>query len=162
MRHACTSYITSAFAVSAAVSAIVFGAFAAQAEDKPDLLILDKGEGLVTKLEFTGRCDPATAYIVGDVVIKNAGKARAKPLGLYPLISAYDMDDPTFKDDDRKLNSLAPGETQKTRIRIGALKNKRGMTGWRRIRIIADPRDRIDETRESNNTYDVRVKVDCP
>lgn len=131
-------------------------------EDLPDLLILDKGEGLVTKLEWNGKCNSVQPYIIGDVVIKNAGTKRAKALAISPLISAYDLDDPSFKDDDVKLNSLAPGETQKARIRIGGLKKKSGMTGWRRIRIVADRKDKIDELNEKNNSYDVRVKVNCP
>lgn len=148
--------------VAAIAAAVTVSATAtSMAKDLPDLLILDKGEGYVTKLRATGKCDQVSALIVGDVVIKNSGKGRAKPLAISPLISAFDLKDPSFKDDDRKLNSLAPGETQKTRIRIGMGKNKKGMQGWRKIRIIADPKDKIDETKEKNNTYDVWVKVNC-
>lgn len=156
MKNLCLkSAITLVFALGASAAAHA-------GDGMPDLLILDKGEGHVTKLEWSGKCDIISPLILGDVVIKNAGDGRAKPLAISPLISAYDMRDPSFKDDDRKLNSLAPGETQKTRIRIGVGKKKSGMVGWRKIRIIADPKDKIDESREVNNTYDVYVKVNCP
>lgn len=150
------------FAAAASVIVLGLGSYGAGAHERlPDLLILDHGEGMETKLEFTGQCGLAFPLISGNVVIRNSGKKRAKLLITSPLISAFDMNDPSFKDDDRKLNSLKPGETQSTLINIGIGKRKKGIVGWRKIRIMADPRDKIEESREINNTYDVWVKVDC-
>lgn len=129
---------------------------AASADEFPDLVINS------VDLEATGRCDRFSPVIVGDLVIANAGEARA-PLAIAgPLFEASDVEDPSFKDVDfRPLESVAPGETATARTRLGILKDKSELEGIRRILVIADPEDRIEESNKRNNSYFVRVPVDC-
>ena len=80
-----------------------------------------------------------------------------------PLFSVYDVEDESFFDDEAcPLESLAPGETGSARVRIGVLRDKRGVSGVRKFVAVADPDDRIAESDERNNSYFVRGAVDCP
>ncbi|MEL6748038.1 MAG: CARDB domain-containing protein, partial [Pseudomonadota bacterium] len=81
------------------------------------------------------------------------------PLLVSPLIQALDVRNERFKDDDIKVNSIAPGEEVRTRIRIGVGRDKSTYRGTRIIRIKADPRGKIAERNELNNTFSVRVKA---
>ena len=121
----------------------------------PDLVIRS------INLYATGKCNFVSPVIVGDVVVKNRGNARAKALFVSPLIRAWDADDLAFKDSDVKINSLAPGETVRARVRIGIMRNKSDYDGVRTIRVKADPLGRISESNEANNTYTVHVDAYC-
>jgi len=148
---------TSITAAAITLSALTFGAASAGAHynSGPDLVVRS------VELYATGACGFISPAIVGDVVIKNRGDERAKALWVSPLVRAWDVDDGAFKDADIKINSLAPGETVKARVRIGILRNKVNFDGVRTIKIKADPNDRIVEANEWNNTYTVRVRTDC-
>ncbi len=112
-------------------------------------------------LHATGTCSLLRPAIVGDIVVKNRGDARAKLLAISPLLHVEDARDDGFKDDDVTFNSLAPGEQATFRVRIGIGKNKAGYKGVRTIRIKADPRHKIEEHNERNNTYSVRVHANA-
>ena len=127
----------------------------AKADSLPDLIVRS------VDLYPTGKCGPLGSAIAGDVVIKNRGRARARALIFTPLISVYDKYNKRFKDADVKINSLAPGESTRVRVNIGRLKSKRNLGGLRKIIIHVDPRDKIRETNELNNTFAVRVPVFC-
>lgn len=148
---------TSISAATITLSAMAIGVTSANAchNSGPDLVIRS------VDLYATGGCGFISPAIVGDVVIKNRGDERAKALWISPLVSAWDADDKAFKDADIKINSLAPGETVRARVRIGILRNKVNFDGVRTIRIKADPNDRISEVNEWNNTYAVRVRTNC-
>jgi len=121
------------------------------ADELPDLVIRS------VELEATGKCNPFQPIVTGKLVIKNISDVRA------PLFEVFDADDRSFFDKDfRPLESLAPGETATARVRVGAFRNKDGVTGVRRLIAIADPEDRIKESNERNNSYFVRVRVNCP
>jgi len=127
------------------------------ADDLPDLVIRS------VELEATGKCNPFQPIVTGTLVIKNVSDVRAPLVVDAPLFEVFDVDDQSFFDKDfRPLESLAPGETATARVRVGAFRNKDGVTGVRRFVAIADPEDRIDESNEQNNSYFVRVRVDCP
>jgi len=128
-----------------------------QADDLPDLVIRS------VELEATGNCDPFQPVVTGKLVIKNISDVRAPLVINAPLLEVFDVDDESFLDKDfRPLESLAPGETATARVRIGVLRDKRGLTGLRRFVAVADPEDKIEETDERNNSYFVTVRVDCP
>lgn len=125
-------------------------------EDLPDLVINS------VELEATGKCDRFSPVVVGELVVSNAGDARAPLILTAPLFEARDVEDPSFKDIDfRPAESLAPGETATARVRIGILQDKSELEGLRRFIVIADPLDRIEESNEQNNSYFVRVEVNC-
>ena len=127
------------------------------ADDLPDLVIRS------VELEATGKCNPFQPIVTGTLVIKNVSDVRAPLVVDAPLFEVFDVDDESFFDKDfRPLESLAPGETATARVRVGAFRNKDGVTGVRRFVAIADPGDRIAESNERNNSYFVRVRVDCP
>jgi len=127
------------------------------ADGLPDLVIRS------VDLKATGNCDPFQPLVTGTLVIKNVSDVRAPLIVGSPLFSVFDVDDESFYDDEaRPLESLAPGETATARVRIGILRDKRGVTGVRRFVAVADPDDRIEESDERNNSYFVRVRVDCP
>ena len=119
----------------------------AQAGPLPDLLIRH------VDLYPTGKCGPLGSVIRGTVVVKNVGYARARALVFTPLIKVYDSRDHAIKDADVKINSLAPGETARVRINLGRLRSKDHLGGWRKIIIKVDPKDKIRETNELNNSY---------
>lgn len=121
----------------------------------PDLVILK------ADLHPTGACNALEPTVVGEVVIKNVGTRRAKALVISPLIKVYDSKNRAFKDADVKINSLAPGETTRARIRIGIFRKKSSFNGWRKFIIKADPYDRIREVNELNNSYPIRIPVSC-
>jgi len=132
-------------------------ASAGASNELPDLVIRS------VELEPTGKCDPFQPIVTGTLVIKNVSDVRAPLVVDAPLFEVFDVDDNSFFDKDfRPLESLAPGETATARVRVGAFRNKAGMTGVRRFVAIADPEDRIEERNERNNSYFVRVRVDCP
>ena len=155
------SYNTPAkLAVLAAVAVGSFVTTAAHAtgphhKPAPDLVIRS------VDLHATGACNFLQPAIVGDVTIANRGNATAKALFVSPLIRVYDDANERFSDAEIKINALEPGEAVTARIRLGTLERKRGYEGTRLIRIQADPRNRIDESRERNNTYAVRVSGAC-
>jgi hypothetical protein len=127
------------------------------ADELPDLVIRS------VELEATGKCNPFQPIITGTLVIKNISDVRAPLIVDAPLFEVFDVDDESFFDKDfRPLESLAPGETATARVRVGAFRDKDGVTGVRRLVAIADPEDRIEESNERNNSYFVRVRVDCP
>jgi hypothetical protein len=139
-----------------AASASVTGKGSA-ADGLPDLVIRS------VDLKATGKCNPFEPLVVGTLVIKNISDVRAPIVVGSPLFSVYDVEDESFFDDDaRPLESLAPGETATARVRIGVLRDKRGVSGVRKFVAVADPDDRIAESNERNNSYFVRVPVDCP
>ncbi|HKJ61834.1 MAG TPA: CARDB domain-containing protein [Hyphomicrobiales bacterium] len=144
-------------ATAAAALALSYGfTGAASADELPDLVISS------VKLEATGKCNRFSPVVVGDLVIANASDVRAPLVITAPLFEVRDVEDPSFKDVDfRPLESLAPGETATARVRIGILKDKSELEGIRRFIVIADPEDRIEESNERNNSYFVRVRVDC-
>lgn len=123
--------------------------------DLPDLVILK------ADLHPTGACNSIEPAVVGTVVIKNVGNRRAKALLYSPLIKVYDSRNRAFKDADLRINSLAPGETTRVRVRIGLLRKKGHYRGWRKFIIKADPKDKIRESNELNNSYPVRIPVSC-
>ncbi len=126
-------------------------------DDLPDLVIRS------VELEATGKCNPFQPIVTGTLVIKNVSDVRAPLVVDAPLFEVFDIDDRSFFDKDfRPLESLAPGETATARVRVGAFRVKDGLTGVRRFIAIADPEDRIEESNERNNSYFVRVRVDCP
>lgn len=127
------------------------------ADDLPDLVIRS------VELEATGKCNAFQPIVTGTLVIKNVSDVRAPLVVGAPLFEVFDVDDQSFFDKDfRPLESLAPGETATARVRVGAFRNKDGVTGVRRFVAIADPEDRIKESNERNNSYFVRVRVNCP
>jgi len=127
------------------------------ADELPDHVIRS------VELEATGKCNPFQPIITGTLVIKNISDVRAPLIVDAPLFEVFDVDDESFFDKDfRPLESLAPGETATARVRVGAFRDKDGVTGVRRLVAIADPEDRIEESNERNNSYFVRVRVDCP
>ncbi len=127
------------------------------ADELPDLVIRS------VELEATGKCNPFQPIVTGKLVIKNISDVRAPLVVDAPLFEVFDADDRSFFDKDfRPLESLAPGETATARVRVGAFRNKDGVTGVRRFIAIADPEDRIKESNERNNSYFVRVRVNCP
>lgn len=126
-------------------------------DDLPDLVIRS------VELEATGKCNPFQPIVTGTLVIKNVSDVRAPLVVDAPLFEVFDIDDRSFFDKDfRPLESLAPGETATARVRVGAFRVKDGLSGVRRFIAIADPEDRIEESNERNNSYFVRVRVDCP
>ncbi|MGH6814665.1 MAG: CARDB domain-containing protein [Hyphomicrobiaceae bacterium] len=129
----------------------------AKGADLPDLIILTEG----TKLEWSGKCDRLSPVIVGDVAIRNIGKAPS-PIILRALIRVAVRGSANIKDDDVKINAIQPGETQTTKVSAGRFRSKKGMKGDIRIEIKADPHGLIKESNERNNTLWVKVKVDCP
>ena len=141
-----------------AVLALVLGTAASPvlAADTPDLVIRD------IKLEATGKCGVGQPVVRGIVVIKNVGKKRA-PVLLRPLIKVYDKDQKDLKDPDVKINSLAPGESQRAIVRIGLFRKIKGVSGDRTFIAVADPENLIKEDNEKNNSFKVVVKgVNCP
>ncbi|MEM7620375.1 MAG: CARDB domain-containing protein [Pseudomonadota bacterium] len=136
---------------------ILASAFHANAgyNDLPDLVILK------ADLHPTGACNAVEPAIFGDVVIKNVGSGRAKALVISPLVRVYDDKNRAFKDADIRINSLAPGETTRVKVRIGLFRKKSSFKGWRRLIVKADPYDKIRETNELNNSYPVRIPVSC-
>ncbi len=129
----------------------------AAADDLPDLVIRS------VELEATGKCNAFQPIVTGTLVIKNISDVRAPLVVDAPLFEVFDVDDRSFFDKDfRPLESLAPGETATARVRVGAFRVKDGLTGVRRFVAIADPEDRIEESNERNNSYFVRVRVNCP
>ncbi len=127
------------------------------ADDLPDLVIRS------VELEATGKCNAFQPIVTGKLVVKNVSDVRAPLVVDAPLFEVFDVDDESFFDKDfRPLESLAPGETATARVRVGAFRVKDGVTGVRRFVAIADPEDRIAESDERNNSYFVRVRVDCP
>ncbi len=140
----------------AAIAALQPGQTAA-ADDLPDLVIRS------VELQATGKCNAFQPIVTGTLVIKNISDVRAPLVVDAPLFEVFDVDDRSFFDKDfRPLESLAPGETATARVRVGAFRVKNGLTGLRRFVAIADPEDRIEESNERNNSYFVRVRVDCP
>jgi len=130
---------------------------AAASDERPDLVIRS------VELEATGACNAFQPIVTGTLVIKNISDVRAPLVVDAPLFEVFDVDDRSFFDKDfRPLESLAPGETATARVRVGALHVKDGISGVRRYIAIADPEDRIEESNERNNSYFVRVRVDCP
>ncbi len=128
----------------------------ALAAETPDLVIRD------IKLEATGKCGVGQPIVRGIVVVKNVGKKRAPAL-LRPLIRVYDKHQPDLQDRDVKINSLAPGETQRAVVRIGLIRKIKGVTGDRTFIAVADPHNLIKEDNEKNNSFKVVVKgVNCP
>jgi len=143
------------------LAAIIAGMFQppqAEASDElPDLVIRS------VDLKATGKCNAFQPLVTGTLVVKNVSNVRAPLIVGSPLFSVYDVENPSFFDDDaRPLESLAPGETATARVRIGVLRNKDGISGMRKFVAVADPDDRIAESDERNNSYFVRVRVDCP
>lgn len=123
--------------------------------DLPDLVILK------ADLHPTGACNAVEPAVFGDVVIKNVGTRRAKALLFSPLIKVYDSKNRAFKDADVRVNSLAPGETTRVRVRIGLFRKKSSYNGWRKFIVKADPSNRIREVNELNNSYPVRIPISC-
>ena len=121
----------------------------------PDLVVRD------VDLYQTGKCGSVRSAIKGRVIIKNVGKRRARALVFTPLIKVYDSRNRAIRDNDIKINSLAPGEETKVNINLGRFQNKNYYGGLRKIIIHVDPKDKIRETNELNNTYAVRVPVYC-
>jgi hypothetical protein len=144
-------------AMAVCVAASVWQPATSEAADGlPDLVIRS------VELEATGKCNPFQPLVVGTLVVKNVSDVRAPIVVGSPLFSVYDVENPSFYDDDaRPLESLAPGETATARVRIGILRDKRGISGVRKFVAVADPDDRIKESDERNNSYFVRVPVDC-
>jgi hypothetical protein len=148
--------LSAAMAVCAAAS-VLQPAPAAAADGLPDLVIRS------VELKATGKCNPFQPLVTGTLVIKNVSDVRAPIVVGSPLFSVYDVENPSFFDDDaRPLESLAPGETATARVRIGIMRDKGGISGVRKFVAVADPDDRIEESDERNNSYFVRVPVDCP
>ncbi|MGH1351921.1 MAG: CARDB domain-containing protein [Methyloligellaceae bacterium] len=147
--------ILSAAALSVLALSAVSLAKTAEAGALPDLVIRD------FNLHPTGKCGPLGSVIRGTVTVKNVGRARARALIFTPLIKVYDQHDQSIKDADVKINSLAPGETTRVRVSLGRLRFKDHLGGWRKIIIKVDPKDKIRETNELNNSYSVRVPVRC-
>ncbi len=137
-----------------AISAVAL-AKSAEAGALPDLVIRH------VDLHPTGKCGPLGSVIRGRVYVKNVGRARARALVFTPLIKVYDEHDRSIKDADVKINSLAPGETTSVSVRLGRLRFKDHLGGWRKIIIKVDPKDKIRETNELNNSYAVRIPVYC-
>ncbi len=127
----------------------------AAAGDLPDLLIRS------VDLYPTGKCGAVGSAIKGKVTIKNVGDRRARALVFTPLIKVFDIHNEEFRDNDIKINSLAPGETTTVRINIGRFHKKRYYGGLRKIIIHVDPKDKIRESNELNNTFAVKVPVYC-
>jgi len=149
------SLFSAATAICAAAS-ILQPAAAGAADGLPDLVIRS------VELKATGKCNAFEPLVTGKLVIKNISDVRAPIIVGSPLFSVYDVENPSFFDDDaRPLESLAPGETATARVRIGVLRDKDGVSGVRKFVAVADPDDRIEESDERNNSYFVRVPVDC-
>jgi len=128
---------------------------AAKAWEGPDLVIRS------ANLYSTGVCNYLQPAIVGYVTVKNRGSVRSKALWVSPFVRVWDDENQKFQDTEVRINSLAPGETQRVRVRIGSFERKSGYVGWRKIRIHADPLGRIRETNELNNSYHVNVRAHC-
>lgn len=144
-------------ATACAIVAGAVSAFAGQAlaADSPDLVIRD------IQLQATGKCGVGQPIVRGFVIVKNVGKKRAPAL-LRPLITVYDKNQKDLRDPDVKINSLAPGETQRAIVRIGLIRKITGVTGNRTFIAIADPDNLIKEDNEKNNSFKVTVKgVNC-
>lgn len=144
-------------ALASCIAASIVQPASVVADELPDLVIRS------VELEATGKCNAFQPLVTGTLVIKNISDVRAPIVVGSPLFSVYDVENPSFFDDDaRPLESLAPGETATARVRIGVLRNKGGVSGVRKFVAVADPDDRIAESDERNNSYFVRVPVDCP
>ncbi len=127
----------------------------ANAGGLPDLVVRD------FELHSTGNCSAVRSVIRGTVTIKNVGSKRARALLLTPMVTVYDAHDRRIRDRDVKINSLAPGESTRVRVKMGRFFRKGHLGGWRKIIIKVDPRDKIRESNELNNSYAVRIPVNC-
>ncbi len=130
----------------------------AYGKNAADLVLMTEG----TNLRFSGNCALGRSLVVGTVTIKNVGRKTVPVVGA-PLISVWDLDKPNFKDEDRTLNTLAPGETLTKRIQAGRLSSRRKSSGIRRFMIKVDRRHKVTECREDNNTWPriIRIDVRC-
>ncbi|MBI1384310.1 MAG: hypothetical protein GC150_05320 [Rhizobiales bacterium] len=151
-----TTLALAAFVAAGGALATVATAEARPRHDlRPDLVIQS------VELYSTDRCNALSPAIVGDVVIKNRGHTRSKALWISPILRVQDLADAGFKDAEVRIKALDPGESISIRVNIGTLRSKVDYDGSRRLRVIADPRNRIEEANELNNALTVRVRTRC-
>jgi hypothetical protein len=124
----------------------------------PDIVVLpDQTEMTV------GGCGVNDELISGTVGVRNQGKDRADRLIVEPIVSVYIPEMLDLKDDKLVPNSLSPKEIFSTDVHIGKGKIKagRGLVGVRKIYIVVDPYNKINESNEQNNLLVRELKFDC-
>jgi|GEM_PF-4108939 len=151
------SSLMRAVGISASIavfSGALLRAAPAQAGDLPDLVISK------ARLWSTGKCGRLGPLIVGDVYVKNIGKARAQIFTTRDMVRTRVRDMPSLKDDDKFVNSMKPGEVQKIAIRMGIGRTFK-ISGVHTIDIVVDPENVFAEAKENNNRFSVQVTLDC-
>ncbi|GBF26340.1 hypothetical protein MnTg02_01378 [bacterium MnTg02] len=128
-------------------------------KEASDLVLMSIG----TDLRFSGNCGIGRSKIVGTVTIKNVGEKKV-PIVNAPLISVWDVDQPKFKDEDRTLQVLDPGESLTKQIRAGRFMSGRKLDGVHWFQIKVDRRGKVKECNKLNNTWPrlVRIRINCP
>jgi CARDB len=124
----------------------------------PDIVVLpDQTEMTV------GGCGVNDELITGTVGVRNQGKDRADRLIVEPIVSVYVPEMLDMKDDKLVPNSLSPKEIFSTDVHIGKGKIKagRGLVGVRKVYIVVDPYNKINESNEQNNLLVRELKFDC-
>jgi hypothetical protein len=124
----------------------------------PDIVVLpDQTEMTV------GGCGVNDELISGTVGVRNQGKDRADRLIVEPIVSVYIPEMLDMKDDKLVPNSLSPKEIFSTDVHIGKgkIKSGRGLVGVRKVFIVVDPYNKINESNEQNNLLVRELKFDC-
>ncbi len=122
----------------------------------PDLVV-DKVE-----LQSTGACGIGRPVVKGKVVVRNVGKGWMPGLYNAPLIKVTDSERDDMSDADVKVKALGPGDTQDATIRIHWFTKTTGVVGERTFLVIADPKNKVQESNEKNNVKTVKLKINCP
>ncbi len=125
---------------------------------KPDLVLVDD----LTVAKFGG-CGINDELVTGAIVFRNVG-TRSNLKITKPLVAAYIPENLDMMDADTVLNSLDSLEVTSKKITMGKglLKEGRGFNKTRKIFIVIDPYNIVDEGNERNNIIVRDLKMNCP
>jgi hypothetical protein len=124
---------------------------------KPDLVLVDD----LTVAKFGG-CNVADEIVTGAIVFRNVG-TRSNLKVTKPLVAAYIPENLDMMDADTVLNSLDNLEVSSKKISLGKglLKEGRGFNKTRKVFIVVDPYNIVDEGNERNNIIVRDIKMSC-
>jgi hypothetical protein len=124
---------------------------------KPDIVLVDD----LTVAKFGG-CNPGDALITGAIVFRNIG-TRSNLKITKPLVAAYIPENLDMMDADTVLNSLDNLEVTSKKIELGKglPKDGRGFNKTRKVLIVVDPYNIVDEGNERNNIIVRDIKMNC-